>query len=79
MDRINKVIQKIPTKESDKIGEVIERLTKGDLNNLEIKKLRGHDSIYRVRVGKYRIIYKTGREIKLLEISKRNDSTYSNY
>lgn len=44
-----------------------------------IKKLTGSKSLYRVRIGTYRIIFsitKTGTDI--IRITKRNDNSYNN-
>lgn len=80
MDKVSKAIQKINSKDALKISDALEDILNSKAKNLDIKKLRGYDDIFRVRVCEYRIIYqKNNHEMNILEISKRNDSTYKNY
>lgn len=51
--RAKKYIDKLPMNERKRIVYAIERLPNGD----DIKKLKGHDDLLRLRVGDYRIIY----------------------
>ena len=46
-------IDRLPTNEKRRIVSAIERLPNGE----DIKKLKGHDGLLRLRVGEYRIIY----------------------
>lgn len=48
-----KFIDKLPKNEKLRVIKAIERLPEGE----DIKKLKGHDNIYRLRVGDYRILY----------------------
>lgn len=48
-----KFIDKLPKNEKLRIINAIEKLPEGE----DIKKLKGHDNIYRLRVGDYRILY----------------------
>ncbi len=48
-----KFIDKLPKNEKQRIVKAIEKLPEGE----DIKKLKGHDNIYRLRVGDYRILY----------------------
>ena len=48
-----KFIDRLPTNEKRRIISAIERLPNGE----DIKKLKGHDGLLRLRVGEYRIIY----------------------
>lgn len=48
-----KFIDRLPTNEKRRIVSAIERLPNGE----DIKKLKGHDGLLRLRVGEYRIIY----------------------
>ena len=51
--RAKKYIDKLPMNERKTIVYAIERLPNGD----DIKKLKGHDDLLRLRVGDHRIIY----------------------
>lgn len=48
-----KFIDRLPQNEKRRIVEAIERLPEGS----DIKRLQGHDGLYRLRLGDYRIIY----------------------
>ncbi len=79
MDKVSKAIQKLNSKEALKIVGIIELIVKGDLQELDVKRLKGHKDIFRVRVGSYRIIFKTTNNIVIiLHIGKRSDKTYNN-
>ena len=48
-----------------------------EFSDLDRKKLKGYDSIYRVRVGSYRIIYfDDGEDLIVKYLKKRNERTY---
>ncbi len=51
--RAKKFIDKLPKNERLRIALAIEMLPEGE----DIKKLKGHDDLLRLRVGDYRIIY----------------------
>lgn len=51
--KAKKFIDKLPINERKRIVEEIKRLP----NEENIKKLKGHDDLFRLRVGNYRIIY----------------------
>ncbi len=51
--RAKKFIDKLPRNERIRVIKAIEML----LNGEDIKKLKGHDALLRLRVGEYRIIY----------------------
>lgn len=80
MDRVTKVLNKTSKKDYEKISGTLDKLYSGDHFGLDIKKLKGHSDYFRVRVGKYRIIYSViDSEIELLDISKRTDVTYKKH
>lgn len=77
MDKISKAIKKINSKDALKIADTIELLIQGKLSNLDIKKLKGHKEIFRVRVGNYRVIYKQKLDnVTILHIGHRDEKTY---
>lgn len=51
--KAKKFIDKLPSNERRRIVAEIERLPNGE----DIKKLKGHSDLFRLRVGDYRIIY----------------------
>lgn len=80
MDRLEKSIKKLTPEEAEKVSEVLELLLAGTVAGLDIKKLKGHADIYRVRTGAVRIIFRKYKtSIELLEIARRNEKTYKKY
>ena len=79
MDKISKFIKKIDPKDAEKIADILEKLILNDLKSLDIKKLKGSQNLFRIRFGKYRVIYTKDDEIRILEISQRKEDTYKNY
>lgn len=51
--KAKKFIDKLPKNEKHRIVTAIEQLPNGE----DIKKLKGHSDLLRLRVGEYRIIY----------------------
>ncbi len=51
--RAKKFIDRLPVNERKRIVNAIEQLPNGE----DIKKLKGHDTLLRLRIGNYRIIY----------------------
>lgn len=79
MDKITKLLKKLSSKERERLQEMLTLLISGDTSSLDIKKLKGVDDIYRVRNGDTRIIFqKQGKEIRILEVSRRDEGTYKN-
>ncbi len=57
--KAKKFIDKLPHKEQMRIVSAIGQLPNGE----DIKRLTGHDNLFRLRVGNYRIIYTVGHGI----------------
>ena len=77
VDKIQKSLNKLSEKEKNIIKELLVNLKKGKTINLDIKKLKGRDDIYRIRKGRIRIIYRiANKKIFLLAIERRSDNTY---
>ena len=79
MDNIQKLLKKLSTDERARLEAVLVVLLSGTTSSLDIKKLVGVDDIYRVRAGNVRIIFSKKGGIRILEISRRDESTYKNY
>lgn len=78
MDKIAKTLKKIAAEEKEIIKTILIKINCRDFDNLDIKKLKGRQDIYRVRKGKIRIIYRLGDEkISILTIERKNDHTYN--
>ena len=78
MDKISKFLNKLSQKELTVVKDVLEKIKKGEMANLDMKKLKGADNFFRVRKGDIRIIYRINEkeEIILLNIERKNDNTY---
>jgi len=77
MDRIDKALVKLSTKEKEWVKEILAQLSRKETDNLNIKKLKGREDIFRARKGDIRIIYRVEREkIFLQEIKRKNENTY---
>ena len=71
-DKISKFLQKLPPKDLKIIKEVILLLSKNQIDNLNVKKLKGSTNIYRARKGNIRIIFSKEKDVvKILQISKK--------
>ena len=81
MDKISKALKKFNSRENVIIAEILKKLKKNDLKNLEIKKLKNKKNVFRIRKGKIRIIYivNDNNEKNILAIERRNNHTYNFY
>lgn len=78
MNRIDKALNKLRTKEKKKIKNILLKIKKEELEGLDLKKLKGRSGIYRVRKGDIRVIfYKKKGSIKILSVERRRSNTYS--
>ena len=79
MDRVSKALDKMPDSDRQRIRIILIRLSQGDTKSLDIKKLKGIDNLFRLRVGSYRIIFEhqTGKLPRAFGISNRNNHTYN--
>ena len=77
MDKIEKALKKLTEKEKRAVKEILTKIQKENTNNLDLKKLKGRDDIFRARKGKVRIIFhKTKENISILSIERKTDRTY---
>jgi mRNA-degrading endonuclease RelE of RelBE toxin-antitoxin system len=78
MDKISKALKNLSDKEKKAVKFILSKITINNLAGLEVKKLKGHKNIYRIRKGDIRIIYLSqNNNIKLLTIERRGDNTYN--
>ena len=76
MDKIEKLLRKITKKQREFLLGIIEKLLNGKNEGLDIKKLKDTD-FYRLRSGRFRIIYhKENKEIIIDAIKIRDENTY---
>lgn len=78
MHKIDKFLSKLDKYERSVLIPVITQIVGGTLEGLDVKKLKGVDNRYRVRIGKNRIIFEMkGKIAILLDVTKRDDTTYN--
>lgn len=77
MDDVSKFLQKLTKSEREKIIALIRKLIQGDLERLDIKKLRGFEGVFRARAGRIRIIYRVlASGVEILQVGFRSEDTY---
>ncbi len=78
MDKISKALKKFSIKEQKNVKEILLKIENNSLDGFDIKKLKGHSDIFRIRKRKIRIIYKTNKsdDIFILAIERRTDNIY---
>ena len=76
MHKIEKLLRQLSLKERHAVLGAISRILTGDTANFDIKKLKGHKNIYRIRIGTIRIIYAKEASVRIVAIERRNDTTY---
>jgi len=78
MDKIEKELQKLTQKEREQIEDLLKRLAAGRVADLDTKKLKGYDDIFRIKKRNLRIIYRKDvkGKIFILAIERRREDTY---
>ncbi|OGH87440.1 MAG: hypothetical protein A3J93_02815 [Candidatus Magasanikbacteria bacterium RIFOXYC2_FULL_42_28] len=78
VDKITKSLNKFSDSERAMVKKILVALNSGNFSGLDLKKLKSHENIFRIRKGKIRIIYRLqSGQIYLLAVEKRNDNTYN--
>jgi|GEM_PF-2344867 len=74
-DKITKFIKSLDNKTKERLKEKLMAFKKAPYSNKDIKKLQGTDNnIYRLRMGKIRIIYKLIKsDIEIIDIDYRGN------
>ena len=77
MSNLKKLLSKFNKQEREVIESLIETIISLRWDNLDVKKLKGHQNIFRVRKGKIRIIFAKGnKDIFIITIERRREDTY---
>lgn len=80
MDKIKKFLRKLTLEEQETVAEIIQKVILDDVSDLDVKRLQGYWDIFRVRKGSIRIIFKRiPGENRILEVTRRSDTTYRKY
>ena len=77
MDEIAKLLKKVKQKDRERLLACMEALQNGELNALKIMKLTG-SSLYRLRVGDFRIVFSIDKQQRVVieSVRLRNEKTY---
>lgn len=77
MPNLKKLLSRFNKEERGIIEFLIEKIISLNWRNLDIKKLRGCQNVFRVRKGKIRIIFtRDKKEIFIITIERRREDTY---
>lgn len=77
MDKVDKALKRLSPKEKERIKNIIKVLQSGRFDNLDIKKLKGREDIFRVRSGNLRVIYQIrDNRIFILKLGHKKEDTY---
>jgi mRNA-degrading endonuclease RelE of RelBE toxin-antitoxin system len=76
-DKIKKLLQKLKPKELEVVKLLLLRLKLDDTEGMDIKQLKGHSDLFRVRKGQIRVVFrKSGNAVLIVRIDRRNEKTY---
>ncbi|OHA15992.1 MAG: hypothetical protein A3G52_04630 [Candidatus Taylorbacteria bacterium RIFCSPLOWO2_12_FULL_43_20] len=77
MNKLDKFLLKLDKKTREAIKEIMTLIILGDLSGLDIKKLKGFETRYRVRVGRIRVVFdQTDYGNLIQDVSFRDNNTY---
>lgn len=80
VDRMMKVLKKLSKTERTEVDQVVELILMNQLGDLDVKKLKGTDNVYRVRKGNIRIIFRKVTPVnRLVAIERRSEKTYLDF
>ena len=74
-DKIDKIIKSLTPQTRERLKQRLLKLKRDPFSGSDIKKIKGFDDkIYRLRMGKIRIIYKTGNNgVEIIDIDYRGN------
>ena len=77
MPTLYKLLSKFSRGERATLIILVEKICSLGWHGLNIKKLQGYKDIFRLRKGKFRIIFlKNDKIIQIIDIGRRNEKTY---
>lgn len=77
MPNLSQLLSKFDKEERRALVPLIEAIISLNWQNLDIKKLKGYQNIFRVRKGKIRVVFaKNKKDISILVIERRREDTY---
>lgn len=81
MDKIAKALKKLSIKERLRLKIILQKIELGDYKNLDIKKLKGRNDIFRARQRTIRIVFRVDKlkRIFILLVERRSNTTYKKF
>lgn len=77
MPTLSKLLSKFNLEDRKILESAITKIISRNWRNLDIKKLKGYQDIFRFRRGKLRTIFvKNGKNIRIINIERRKETTY---
>ena len=77
MDKVRKFVDKLQKREAQRVLDAIGCIRAGEIDALDVKKLKGGDTRYCVRIGKVRILFtKVDEQNIITDVDFRNETTY---
>ena len=78
MPTLSKLLSKFNVEDRKILEAAIIKIISLDWRNLDIKKLKGYQDIFRFRKGKLRILFiKEGNIVRIINIEQRKETTYN--
>ncbi|HCM52328.1 TPA: hypothetical protein DIS56_04375 [Candidatus Saccharibacteria bacterium] len=80
MNKVEKLLQKLDPKTRARVEQALLHLANNRLEELDIKKIKGTNDIFRIRVGRHRIVIRqVDQKFNLITIAKRDEKTYKSF
>lgn len=83
MAKLEKFLKKLSSEERQRVKDILIKLLSGELHTLhtlDVKKLKGHKSLYRIRKGDLRIVFfQEEGTPSVVFIGKRGDFRYKRF
>ena len=81
MDKIDKALLKLTSKQRSRLLEKFQLICDGHTEGLDIKKMKGSSDLYRLRIGRIRLVYshKDNSSPVVVYIGMRDDNTYKDF
>lgn len=78
MNKIEKFLAKLNHDRRETTMELIRKIVLGNLQNLDVKKLKGSGEVFRVRSRRIRILFiKKDIGYGIIDVDNRDDNTYN--
>jgi mRNA-degrading endonuclease RelE of RelBE toxin-antitoxin system len=80
MDKIQKALVKLPRKYKSIFDLLMLRLYSRDFVGLNLKRLKGHKDMYRIKHGDLRLVFKMDQSgVFVLQVGLRSEKTYRKF